>query len=144
MLSTPTSIISSKNVRTLFGSAPSNRVVFVVTRKPAATASRIPSSASSYPPSRHTENRGVLSARRRVPKSSNTCSADRCSFSFSSSAWCRDRYISCAPPGLQQSCRSAMHQRLAARNRHHRRFALVDRLHAVFHRKVGLQNVRGY
>ena len=34
MLSTPTSIISSKNVRTLLGSAPSNRVVLVVTRKP--------------------------------------------------------------------------------------------------------------
>jgi len=32
MPSTPTSIISSKNRRTLFGSAPSNSVVFVVTR----------------------------------------------------------------------------------------------------------------
>src|SRR5207248_1384768 len=33
MPSTPSSIISSKNARTLLGSAPSNKVVFVVTRK---------------------------------------------------------------------------------------------------------------
>ena len=41
MPSTPSSIISSKNARTLFGSAPSKSVVFVVTRKPRCTASRI-------------------------------------------------------------------------------------------------------
>jgi hypothetical protein len=43
--STPRSIISSKNARTALGSAPSNSVVLVVTRKPIATARRIPSTA---------------------------------------------------------------------------------------------------
>ena len=43
MPSTPRSIISSKNARTLFGSAPSNSVVLVVTRKPRRTASLMPS-----------------------------------------------------------------------------------------------------
>src|SRR5215470_1817288 len=38
MPSTPSSIISSKKARTLLGSAPSNRVVLVVTRKPRFTA----------------------------------------------------------------------------------------------------------
>ena len=55
MLSTPASINSSKCARTLLGSAPSNSVVLVVTRKPAATAACTPSIAMSYPPSRHTE-----------------------------------------------------------------------------------------
>src|SRR5262252_95010 len=55
MLSTPRSINSSKWARTLFGSAPSNKVVFVVTRKPHFSASLMPSIARSYPPSRHTE-----------------------------------------------------------------------------------------
>ena len=45
MPSTPTSIISSKNARTELGSQLSNRVVFVVTRKPRSTASRIPAIA---------------------------------------------------------------------------------------------------
>ena len=51
----PPSIRSSKWPRTELGSAPSNSVVFVVTRKPAATAALIPSIAMSYPPSRQTE-----------------------------------------------------------------------------------------
>ena len=41
MPSTPSSIISSKKARTLLGSAPSNSVVLVVTRKPRFSASRI-------------------------------------------------------------------------------------------------------
>jgi len=45
MPSTPTSIISSKNARTEFGSQFSKRVVLVVTRKPRSTASRMPAIA---------------------------------------------------------------------------------------------------
>ena len=43
MPSTPSSVISSKNRRTLLGSAPSNRVVLVVTRKPRWSAALMPS-----------------------------------------------------------------------------------------------------
>src|SRR4051812_12571154 len=48
MPSTPKPIISSKNERTELGSAPSKSVVFVVTRKPRFTASRMPAVAVSY------------------------------------------------------------------------------------------------
>ena len=47
MLSTPTSIISSKNPRTLFGSAPSNKVVFVV--KGISTNQNIEASDCAWP-----------------------------------------------------------------------------------------------
>ena len=54
MPSTPRFIISSKNSRILNGEAPSNSVVFVVTRKPRWSAALIPSTASSKTPSRQT------------------------------------------------------------------------------------------
>ena len=47
MPSTPSVIISSKNSRIRSGEAPSKSVLFVVTRKPRATASRIAGTAWS-------------------------------------------------------------------------------------------------
>ena len=49
------SMTSSKKPRTELGSVPSKKVALVVTRKPRLTASLMPSTAMSYPPSRQTE-----------------------------------------------------------------------------------------
>src|SRR6266849_2779896 len=117
MLSTPASIISSKNWRTLLGSAPSNRVVLVVTGKPAWMASRIPSRAISNPPSRQTEK--------------SWCS-------FCPSMWTEKlRYLL----AFNNLVDLRMHQRLAAGDGDHRRAALVHRFETLFRSEVTFQDV---
>ena len=76
MLSTPAAIISSKCARTLFGSAPSKSVVFVVTRKPAATAAfgHPPSQCRTHP--RGTQrNHDAPADRPHEPRTKDTCLA---------------------------------------------------------------------
>ena len=145
MPSTPASIISVKNARTDLLSTPSKMVVFVVTRKPALTASRMASSAISYPPSLHT---------------------DRSWCSFSPSMWTEKvRYLlGCEKVQLlleQQRVRAhvdvllarhqaahdlvdaRVHQRFAAGNGHRRHAALIHRAEALFRRQFALENVTG-
>src|SRR5262252_7181413 len=117
MLSTPSCIISSKCARTLFGSAPSKSVVFVVTRKPRRIASLIPSVAISYPPSRQTEK--------------SWCS--RCPSTCTENV----RYLL----AFNDLVDLGMHERLPAGDADDWRAAFIDRAKAFFRCELLLENM---
>ena len=145
MPSTPSSIISSKNARTLLGSAPSKSVVLVVTRKPRFTASLIAFErqvVSAFAADReivvlvlavHVDGeRQILARLEEVDL-----------FLEQQRVGAEVDVLLARDQAFDDLVDLRMHQRLAAGNGDHRRAALVDRAKALLGREVLLEHVRG-
>ena len=145
MLSTPTSIISSKNLRTLLGSAPSNSVVLVVTRKPASTAARMPSRAMSYPPSRQTEKSWCSLLTVDVNGEAQVLAGlEEVQLFFQQQGVGAEINIFLArDQAFDNFVDLGMHQRLAAGDGDHGGAAFIHGFEAVFRGKIGFQDVGG-
>ena len=145
MPSTPTAIISSKNCRIRRGDAPSKSVVFVVTRKPRPSAALIPSHrlvVDAVPAHRlvvvlaepvhvHAEGQ-VLRGREQVE-----LFLEEDGIRAEIDVLLALHQLGHEPVDL------GIHQRLAARDAHHRGTALLDGLDALLHGEVLLEHLGG-
>ncbi len=143
MPSTPISIISSKKRRTLLGSAPSNSVVFVVTRKPRCQSSL------------HAFDGYVIAAFAadgKIVMFSFTVHVNREAEVFArleemqlllqqQRIRAQINVLLARHQSLYDLLDLGMHERLAARNGHGRRAAFINGPEALLRRKLALQNV---
>ncbi len=143
MPSTPRSIISSKNSRTLLASAPSNKVVFVVSAEAAL---------QRFADSLHCLVVGAFAAHRKIVMLAQPVHVHD-KRKVLAGLELVDLFLQQQAIGAQVDILLArnqafhnlgdlwMHQGFATRNADQRRAALIHRLETLFRRQIGLQDV---